>query len=132
MPATRRPGTPYARVIVEKPFGVDLASAKQPIVTSGGSWTSARCFASITTLVRDDAEPAGAALRATRFEPLWNRSHVSHVELTADYWHGRPEQSSRADGLMCDIVQNTTLQLLSLVAMECPSPGTPTPYATRR
>lgn len=117
------PGTPYARVIVEKPFGVDLASAKQLNRDLLGLLDERQVFRIDHYLGKETVQNL-LVLRFgnTIFEPLWNRSHVSHVELTVAEHIGMEGRGKfyEQTGLMRDIVQNHTLQLLSLVAMEAP------------
>jgi glucose-6-phosphate 1-dehydrogenase len=132
------PGTgsaPYARVIVEKPFGVDLASAKQLNRDLLGLLDERQVFRIDHYLGKETVQNL-LVLRFgnTIFEPIWNRNHVSHVELTVAEHIGMEGRGKfyEQTGLMRDIVQNHALQLLSLVAMEAPVAWTPTPCATRR
>ena len=120
------PGTgsaPYARVIVEKPFGVDLASAKQLNRDLLGLLDERQVFRIDHYLGKETVQNL-LVLRFgnTIFEPIWNRNHVSHVELTVAEHIGMEGRGKfyEQTGLMRDIVQNHALQLLSLVAMEAP------------
>ncbi|MBK8999327.1 MAG: glucose-6-phosphate dehydrogenase [Myxococcales bacterium] len=116
-------GAPYARVIVEKPFGVDLASAKQLNRDLLGLLDERQVFRIDHYLGKETVQNL-LVLRFgnTIFEPLWNRNHVSHVELTVAEHIGMEGRGKfyEQTGLMRDIVQNHALQLLSLTAMEAP------------
>lgn len=120
-----RPGGdgPHARVVVEKPFGTDLASAKQLNRELLGLLDERQIFRIDHYLGKETVQNL-LVLRFgnTIFEPLWNRNHVSHVELTVAEHLGMEGRGKfyEETGLMRDIVQNHALQLLSLVTMEAP------------
>src|SRR6267142_2410140 len=88
--------TPGARVIVEKPFGRDLASAQQLNRTLFG------CFADAV------------------LEPFWNRNHVESVQITMAESFGIQGRGAFYDetGAVRDVVQNHLFQVLSNLAME--------------
>ncbi|MEB2314237.1 MAG: glucose-6-phosphate dehydrogenase [Sorangiineae bacterium] len=114
---------PPARVVVEKPFGVDLASAVELNRELRAKLDERQIFRIDHYLGKETVQNL-LVLRFgnTIFEPLWNRSHVSHVELTVAEHIGIEGRGKfyEATGLLRDIVQNHALQLLSLVAMEPP------------
>src|ERR1700747_2829256 len=57
------------------------------------------------------------------FEPIWNRNHIDHIQITVDEKIGVGHRGSFYDstGALCDMVPNHLFQLLSLVTMEPPS-----------
>ncbi len=122
-PGPNSDGTPYARVIVEKPFGTDLASA-QALNRDLSAKLDERQLFRIDHYLGKETVQNLLVLRFgnTIFEPLWNRNHVSYVEITVAEHLGMEGRGKfyEKTGLMRDIVQNHALQLLSLVSMEAP------------
>ncbi|HMJ11839.1 MAG TPA: glucose-6-phosphate dehydrogenase [Polyangiaceae bacterium] len=114
---------PSARVVVEKPFGFDLASA-QELNRDLSSELHERQIFRIDHYLGKETVQNLLVLRFGNsiFEPIWSRSHVSHVELTVAEHIGIEGRGRfyEETGLMRDVVQNHALQLLSLVAMEAP------------
>ena len=68
------------------------------------------------------------------FEPIWNRNHIDHVQITVDEKLGVGHRGSFYDatGALRDMVPNHLFQLLSLVAMEPPARSTRMPCAPKR
>jgi glucose-6-phosphate 1-dehydrogenase len=114
---------PYARVVVEKPFGTDLATARQLNRDLLARLDERQIFRIDHYLGKETVQNL-LVLRFgnTIFEPIWNRNHVSHVEITVAEHIGVEGRGKfyEQTGLMRDIVQNHALQLLSIVAMEAP------------
>ncbi len=113
-----------SRIVVEKPFGKDLASARELN-------ESLACHFDETQIYRIDhylGKETVQNLMAVRFgnmlfEPLWNSQYVDHIQITVAETvgvGGRGEYYDRS-GAMRDMVQNHLLQLLCLIAMEPPA-----------
>src|ERR1700731_289298 len=113
----------WARVIVEKPFGTDLASARELNRLVRSSFTEEQTYRIDHFLGKETAQNILVLRFANAiFEPLWNTRYIDHVQITAAETlgvEGRAGFYERA-GALRDMVQNHLLQLLCLVAMEPP------------
>ena len=116
--------TKESRVVVEKPIGRDLASAKALNDTIGAVFDETQVFRIDHYLGKETVQN----LMALRFgnalyEPLWNSAHIDHVQITVAESVGLESRVSYYDkaGALRDMVQNHILQLLCLVAMEAPN-----------
>ena len=113
----------WRRLVVEKPFGTDLASAKAlngellRIVDEHNIYR-------IDHYLGKETVQNILVLRFANgmFEPIWNRNHIDHVQITVDETLGVGDRGSFYDatGALRDMVPNHLFQLLSLVAMEPP------------
>ena len=112
------------RLVVEKPFGSDLASAHELNTTLLEVFDESQIFRIDHYLGKETVQNLMAFRFAnTLFEPVWNRNFIDHVEITAAEdvgIGGRAEYYDHA-GALRDLVQNHMLQLLSLLTMEPPS-----------
>jgi glucose-6-phosphate 1-dehydrogenase len=118
------PTAPFARVVVEKPFGEDLESA-EALNRELYRYLDERALYRIDHYLGKETVQNMIVLRFGNaiFEPLWNRQHVSHVEITVAEdigVEGRGKFYEKV-GITRDIVQNHVLQLLTIVAMEPPA-----------
>ena len=114
----------WARVIVEKPFGIDLASAKELNRVVAHAFPETDTFRIDHFLGKETAQNIMVLRFANAiFEPLWNHHHIDHVQITASESLGVGSRGPYYDksGALRDMVQNHLLQLLSLVAMEPPT-----------
>jgi hypothetical protein len=116
--------TPQARVVLEKPIGHDLASARQINEAVGAVFEEHQIFR-IDHYLGKEAVQNLLALRFANslFETLWSRTAIDHVQITVAETIGVEQRGGYYDksGALRDMVQNHLLQLLCLVAMDGPS-----------
>lgn len=112
-----------AKVVVEKPFGRDLASALELNATLTQVFPEAQVFRIDHYLGKETVQDLlvqrfGNAI----FEPIWNRGYVDHVQITVAESLGVGSRGGYYDpsGALRDMIQNHTMQLLALTAMEPP------------
>jgi glucose-6-phosphate 1-dehydrogenase len=114
----------WRRVVIEKPFGRDLESARALNRELTGVLDERQIYRIDHYLGKETVQNLMVFRFANGlFEPVWNRRYVDHVQITVAEElgvEGRGEYYERA-GVLRDIVQNHIFQLLTLVAMEPPS-----------
>jgi glucose-6-phosphate 1-dehydrogenase len=113
----------WQRIIVEKPFGSDLASAQKLNSILAGVFDERQVFRIDHYLGKETVQNILALRFANEiFEPLWNQKYVDHVQITVAESLGVEGRGGYYDqaGALRDMVQNHMLQLLSLTAMEPP------------
>ncbi|WP_375411565.1 glucose-6-phosphate dehydrogenase [uncultured Bradyrhizobium sp.] len=120
----REDGQTWRRLVVEKPFGTDLESAKalnRELLTIMDEHQIYR----IDHYLGKETVQNILVLRFANgmFEPIWNRNHIDHIQITVDEKLGVGHRGSFYDatGALRDMVPNHLFQLLSLVAMEPPA-----------
>jgi glucose-6-phosphate 1-dehydrogenase len=115
---------PKCRIVVEKPFGHDLASARDLNRTLAKYFDEAQIYRIDHYLGKETVQNLMAVRFANiLFEPLWNARYVDHIQITVAESVGVGGRGSYYDasGAMRDMVQNHMMQLLCLIAMEPPS-----------
>ncbi len=115
--------TPLSRVVLEKPIGHDLASAREVNDVVGEVFTEAQTFRIDHYLGKETVQNL-LALRFANvvFERIWNADVIDHVQITVAETVGVEGRGDYYDhsGALRDMVQNHLLQLLCLLAMEPP------------
>jgi glucose-6-phosphate 1-dehydrogenase len=115
----------WSRVIVEKPFGTDLASAHHLNEVANATFHEKDTYRIDHYLGKETAQNLMVLRFANAiFEPLWNSRYISHIQITcAEHLGMEGGRGGYYDtaGALRDMVQNHLLQLLSLVAMEPPT-----------
>jgi glucose-6-phosphate 1-dehydrogenase len=127
-------GTAFTRVIVEKPIGRNLDSAREAVRVVGSAFAESQTYRIDHYLGKETVQNLLVLRFANSiFEPLWNAKYVDHVQITVAEEEGLAQYdaqtgqmlSTRAGyyegvGALRDMVQNHMLQVLCLVAMEPP------------
>jgi glucose-6-phosphate 1-dehydrogenase len=122
-PATNGRHRPWRRVVIEKPFGHDLASARELNSMLDAVFPAESVFRIDHYLGKETVQNLLAIRFANElFEPIWNRSFVDHVQITMAEDIGIGGRAGYYDGIGAarDVIQNHLLQLLALTAMEEP------------
>jgi glucose-6-phosphate 1-dehydrogenase len=112
------------RIVIEKPFGYDLASARQLNAEVLGVFHEDQVFRIDHYLGKETVQNLMALRFANAlFEPVWNRNFIDHVEITAaeDIGIGSRAGYYEGAGALRDLVQNHMMQLLALLTMEPPT-----------
>ncbi len=121
-----RPAKPdsWVRIIIEKPFGRDLATAKELNKIVLNVFEEKQVYRIDHYLGKDTVQNL-LVLRFGNgiFEPLWNRNYVDHVQITAAETLGVERRGGfyETTGALRDMIQSHVLQLTSLVAVEPPA-----------
>ncbi|QBR91050.1 glucose-6-phosphate dehydrogenase [Nocardioides euryhalodurans] len=114
----------WRRVVVEKPFGHDLASARELNDSLAQVFPTGSVFRIDHYLGKETVQNILAMRFANAmFEPIWNSNYVDHVQITMAEDIGIGGRAGYYDGIGAarDVIQNHLLQLMALVAMEEPS-----------
>jgi glucose-6-phosphate 1-dehydrogenase len=121
--ATERDGQ-WRRVVIEKPFGHDLASAKALNSQILKTLQEHQIYRIDHFLGKETVQNIMALRFANGlFEPIWNREHIDHVQITASETVGVEHRGGfyEKTGALRDMVPNHLFQLLSMTAMEPPT-----------
>ncbi|NHI16747.1 glucose-6-phosphate dehydrogenase [Microbacterium excoecariae] len=116
-------GDRWRRVVIEKPFGHDLESARELNDALEAAFPSDSIFRIDHYLGKETVQNILAMRFANElYEPLWNRNHIDHVQITMAEDIGVGGRAGYYDGVGAarDVIQNHLLQLLALTAMEEP------------
>ena len=115
---------PDSRIVVEKPFGRDLKSAKILNSTLAAHFSEDQIYRIDHYLGKETVQNLMAVRFGNMlFEPLWNSQYIDHIQITVAETvdvEGRGEYYDKS-GAMRDMVQNHLMQLLCLIAMEPPA-----------
>ena len=114
----------WRRVIIEKPFGTDLDSARALDARLHKVMSEAQIYRMDHFLGKETVQNIMVMRFANGiFEPLWNRDHIDHVQITVAETVGVERRAAfyEATGALRDMVPNHVFQLLSLTAMEPPN-----------
>ena len=115
---------PTVRMALEKPLGVDLESSREINDAVAAAFPEDRTFRIDHYLGKETVQNLLALRFAnSMFEPLWNATHIDHVQITVAETIGLEGRGDYYDqaGAIRDMVQNHMLQLVALVAMEPPA-----------
>ncbi|MFD2128315.1 glucose-6-phosphate dehydrogenase [Paenibacillus xanthanilyticus] len=114
----------WSRLVIEKPFGYDLESAKKLNDQLSQVFNEEQIYRIDHYLGKEMVQNI-QVLRFSNafFEPLWNNKHIANVQITLAETVGVEERGGYYDksGALRDMVQNHLLQMLSMIAMEPPS-----------
>ena len=113
----------WRRVVIEKPFGTDLASARQLNQVVHSVLREDQVFRIDHYLGKETVQNLIVfRFGNTIFEPIWNRNYIDHVQITVAETVSVSERADYYDqaGMLRDMFQNHLMQLLTLVAMEPP------------
>lgn len=116
--------TPFVRIIIEKPFGTDLASAIKLNEEVAAVFDEDQVYRIDHYLGKETVQNLLVFRFANGiFEPIWNRNFIDHVQITNAESLGVEGRGAYYEGIgvMRDMIQNHVFQVLSLVAMEPPN-----------
>ncbi len=119
----QRAARPWVRLVIEKPFGRDLASARALNLTVQKVFAEHQVYRIDHYLGKETVQNLMVFRFANSiFEPVWNRHHIHHVQITAAETVGVEQRAGYYEdaGVVRDMFQNHLLQLLCLTAMEPP------------
>ncbi|MBI5060168.1 glucose-6-phosphate dehydrogenase [candidate division KSB1 bacterium] len=122
----------WTRIIVEKPFGRDLQTARRLNTTLAEAFDEQQIYRIDHYLGKETVQNILVLRLANAlFEPLWNYRYIDHVQITAAEALGVEDRAAyyEESGALRDMIQNHLLQILAMVAME--PPATLTPEAIR-
>jgi glucose-6-phosphate 1-dehydrogenase len=125
----------WRRVIIEKPFGTDLASAKALNTQVLKVLDESQVYRMDHFLGKETVQNIMALRFANGiFEPLWNRDHIDHIQITVAETVSVEHRAAfyEQTGAMRDMVPNHVFQLVSLTAMEPPNSFDPDAVRTEK
>ncbi len=117
-------GGSYARMVVEKPFGHNLQSARELNNKLHAAFNEEQIYRIDHYLGKETVQNLLVFRFANGiFEPLWNRQYIDHVQITVAENIGVEGRGAyyEESGALRDIIQNHVMQLMAIVGMEAPS-----------
>jgi glucose-6-phosphate 1-dehydrogenase len=123
-PRATQADTSWRRIIIEKPFGHDLASAQELNAQLSEVFTEEQIYRIDHYLGKETVQNILVFRFANGiWEPIWSRRYIDHVQITVAESLGVEDRASYYDtaGALRDMLQNHMMQLLTLVAMEPPA-----------
>ena len=124
-----------ARVVVEKPFGHDLASAQELDRTLHSYFPEERIFRIDHFLGKEPVQNILYTRFANpTFEPIWNRNYVRSIQITMAEQFGVEDRGKFYDetGAVRDVVQNHLLQVLAVLTIDPPTTGDPDAFRDQK
>jgi glucose-6-phosphate 1-dehydrogenase len=118
---TRPKNNSWTRIIVEKPFGHDLTSARELNRALGDVFDERQIYRIDHYMGKETVQNILVLRLANAFfEPLWNNHFIDHVQITAAESLGVEDRAAYYEeaGALLDMIQNHLLQILSMVALE--------------
>lgn len=112
-----------SRIVIEKPFGRDLGSARRLSTVLLDNFQERQVFRIDHYLAKETVQNILMFRFANSiFEPLWNRQYIDHVQITAAETLGVEHRAGyyETSGVLRDMFQNHMFQLLAIIAMEAP------------
>ena len=131
----RRAGGGVPAIVLEKPFGRDLTSARKLNRHLARHFDESQVFRMDHYLGKDTVQNILAfRFENGLFEPVWNREHIDHVQITVAEDEGIAARGGyyEESGALRDVVQSHALQLLAHIAMEVPASWAPKDVRARR
>lgn len=117
-------GSAMTRLLVEKPFGHDLASAEALIAATGAAFAEEQVFRIDHYLAKETAQNILTfRFQNPLFESIWNSRHIRSIDIEASEKIGIEGRAAfyEQQGALRDFIQNHLLQLLAIVAMDKPA-----------
>ncbi|MGC4003416.1 MAG: glucose-6-phosphate dehydrogenase [Pirellulales bacterium] len=121
---SKEEGAAKRRIVIEKPFGTDLESARSLNAVTHASFDESQVYRIDHYLGKETVQNVFVLRFANSiFEPIWNRNFIDHVQITVaeEVVVGRRGEYYDTAGVTRDMFQNHILQLLTIIAMEPPA-----------
>jgi glucose-6-phosphate 1-dehydrogenase len=125
----------WTRIIVEKPFGTDLASAVELNRSLLKSWSEDQIYRIDHYLGKETIQNLLTFRFANAiFEPVWNKTYVDHIQLTVSETVGVEERARYYDrtGVLRDMIQNHMFQMMAYLCIEPPASFRPGPVRNEK